>query len=322
MLLFVGAYLYAALAGTAPWPCAAGGSWRIGKRVKARQVMDLKGRTVLRQASRHARPSGAPGQWRTRAAAACRRMPGPQRAARTGSPPALKAAKPGEWIERRPVAGLAARRARRSPPRRSMRVSPDNPVMLFDVSGHSVWANSRALAEAGIGPGTANPEGGIIERDAAGQSHRRAARNRRTDCSRPRSRRRRRDKTERHPAGHLTMLAGLGVVGYVEAMAYRDDLKVYAALADKGVLKHRCAGLHRLFGIGQAQPSLRPDPGRTRRQFARATFNTDCVKVFADGVPTESHTGAMSGRTDQAGQPNAPAQGPAAVRSCRDGDRT
>jgi predicted amidohydrolase YtcJ len=49
------------------------------------------------------------------------------------------------------------------------RAAPDNPVYLPTV-GHFVMANSRALALAKIDKGTPNPEGGVIERDAAGEA--------------------------------------------------------------------------------------------------------------------------------------------------------
>ncbi|MDZ7414436.1 MAG: amidohydrolase family protein, partial [candidate division KSB1 bacterium] len=45
------------------------------------------------------------------------------------------------------------------------RVSPDNPVFLTRVDGHVGWANSVALARAGINRDTPNPEGGEIVRD-------------------------------------------------------------------------------------------------------------------------------------------------------------
>jgi len=57
-------------------------------------------------------------------------------------------------------------------PNRQMldRVAPDNPVALTDISGHSLWANTRALERGGIklDPSQKNPSGGIIERDAHG----------------------------------------------------------------------------------------------------------------------------------------------------------
>jgi len=48
-------------------------------------------------------------------------------------------------------------------------VSPKNPVILTHISGHVAVANSLALQLAGISKATANPSGGEIERDAAGE---------------------------------------------------------------------------------------------------------------------------------------------------------
>ena len=47
-------------------------------------------------------------------------------------------------------------------------VSPLNPVYLSAKSGHAGWANSAALAAAGITDSTPDPEGGQIARDASG----------------------------------------------------------------------------------------------------------------------------------------------------------
>lgn len=47
-------------------------------------------------------------------------------------------------------------------------VSGEHPVVLRRKDGHSIWVNSRALALAGIGPGTPDPAGGRIDRDAVG----------------------------------------------------------------------------------------------------------------------------------------------------------
>ena len=46
------------------------------------------------------------------------------------------------------------------------RVAPNHPVFLRRKCGHAGWANSRALAAAGITAGTPDPEGGEIVRDA------------------------------------------------------------------------------------------------------------------------------------------------------------
>jgi predicted amidohydrolase YtcJ len=46
---------------------------------------------------------------------------------------------------------------------------PDRPVWLRRVDGHAGWANAATLAAAGITRATANPQGGEILRDAAGE---------------------------------------------------------------------------------------------------------------------------------------------------------
>jgi predicted amidohydrolase YtcJ len=47
--------------------------------------------------------------------------------------------------------------------------APDRPVILNRVDVHAVWVNSRALELAGIDRDTPDPEGGFIQRDAAGE---------------------------------------------------------------------------------------------------------------------------------------------------------
>jgi predicted amidohydrolase YtcJ len=49
-------------------------------------------------------------------------------------------------------------------------VVPDRPVYLHAYDGHSSWANSKALALAGITRETADPPGGKIVRDAKGEA--------------------------------------------------------------------------------------------------------------------------------------------------------
>jgi len=49
-------------------------------------------------------------------------------------------------------------------------VAPDTPVYLTHASGHAAIANDAALERAGIGPNTANPQGGTIVRDRQGRA--------------------------------------------------------------------------------------------------------------------------------------------------------
>jgi predicted amidohydrolase YtcJ len=46
---------------------------------------------------------------------------------------------------------------------------PNNPVALARIDGHAAWVNSEALRRAGITAKTADPPGGRILRDAAGE---------------------------------------------------------------------------------------------------------------------------------------------------------
>ena len=48
-------------------------------------------------------------------------------------------------------------------------VAPDNPVILTDWSGHTIWANSKALQLANITRDTPNPDGGKVGKDASGE---------------------------------------------------------------------------------------------------------------------------------------------------------
>lgn len=47
-------------------------------------------------------------------------------------------------------------------------VDSTHPIALSARSGHAFWCNSLALKMAGVGPGTADPEGGSIQRDKEG----------------------------------------------------------------------------------------------------------------------------------------------------------
>lgn len=49
-------------------------------------------------------------------------------------------------------------------------ISEDNPVVLYHASGHALFANAKAMQEAGITKETPNPVGGEIVRDKSGNA--------------------------------------------------------------------------------------------------------------------------------------------------------
>ncbi|MBI4365031.1 MAG: amidohydrolase [Candidatus Latescibacteria bacterium] len=81
---------------------------------------------------------------------------------------ALRGARAGDWIT---VRGWVPREWPRELKRRSTLdgILSDRPLILYAVDGHSVWANGAALQMAGIGARTANPPGGVVEREPGGE---------------------------------------------------------------------------------------------------------------------------------------------------------
>lgn len=195
----------------------------------------------------------------------------------------VKAHKASQWITGRAyeAASFGA-----TSPNKSMldKVAPNNPVMFEDISGHSVWVNSMALRLAGITRDTPNPPNGIIERDANGEP---------TGLLRegpavglvfklipPAT------QTENDQAlkwGLDAMLAQ-GITALDDAAVNEDVAQAYADLADRRDLHQRVRGC-----------LIFSDEGLISRRnlYARDRFSPSCIKIFLDGVPTDSHTAAM-----------------------------
>ncbi|HEX6845749.1 MAG TPA: amidohydrolase [Chitinophagaceae bacterium] len=88
---------------------------------------------------------------------------------------AVKKAKPGDWIVGR---GWHQEKWNPAPAKNYLgypyheeldKVSPDNPVLLSHASGHSLYANAKALELAGVTATTKSPAGGEILKDNTGK---------------------------------------------------------------------------------------------------------------------------------------------------------
>jgi predicted amidohydrolase YtcJ len=187
-------------------------------------------------------------------------------------------------------------------------VAGGHPTLLDDTSGHSSWANTRALGLAGVTKATPNPEGGIIERDQAGEPtgilREAAVELVRQHVPKP---------SEAAVRAALTwatqQMLSFGITSYTEAavgfVAGADsELKAYSGLADAGVLKQRATlCLTWAQGSAEAEAAI-----AARNLHARPRVSPDCIKIFLDGVPTDGHTAAMlepyagtlAGRDDEA----------------------
>jgi predicted amidohydrolase YtcJ len=81
----------------------------------------------------------------------------------------VREVKPNEWITGRGWDHTIWQR--NFPSKKDLdELAPNNPVYLVRVDGHVAWVNSAALRLAKIDKTTKNPEGGEIERDAAGEA--------------------------------------------------------------------------------------------------------------------------------------------------------
>ena len=172
-------------------------------------------------------------------------------------------------------------------------VSGNHPVYLYDDSGHNGWANSAALKAAHIDKGTATPEGGTIQHDAAGEPNgvllETAARLL--------------DKVIPPPTDEQFLAAareavkegnGYGIVAMKDAGAPSDQAgKAFSKLDKAGDLAMDVAVSARTPYGGRNVPLDYASIERQRDLYRSPHVHTEFVKIFLDGVPTEARTAKM-----------------------------
>lgn len=190
-------------------------------------------------------------------------------------------------------------------------VAPDNPVLLTDIAGHSAWANTAALLAAGIGlsASTRDPVNGIIERDAAGVPTgilRESAAGLPRRVIPPRTH----EDNVRALDTALTEMLSHGITALTDAAVDASAMAAYAALADQGRLAQQVKGCM-VWSPGPGAGAARVDPAHItdRNLYARERFRPTCVKMFLDGVPTDSHTAALLAPYDGAAPDDPRARG-------------
>jgi predicted amidohydrolase YtcJ len=175
-------------------------------------------------------------------------------------------------------------------------VVPDRPVYLTAFDGHTAWANSKALALAGITKETPDPPNGSFVRDASGEPTGAIKEDADSIVRRvipiP-------SREERLQALRSGMLEA-NRVGLVRVHCAGNDglassdfenLDLYDELRKKGKLS-----LRMYIAFEMDPPGLNPEKLRkleqARKQYHDEWVSAGAIKFFLDGV-IESHTAAM-----------------------------
>jgi predicted amidohydrolase YtcJ len=184
------------------------------------------------------------------------------------------------------------------------RAIADRPAFLWAADGHSGWANSRALALAGVTRTTKDPPNGRIERDATGNP----------------------TGTLRESAAHLVselmpaysradyvegfrrafqMANEFGITAMIDADADSLMLDAYQVMGKDNSLTVRLTAAQETDG--DAGPAQVARLERLRSQFTGPMLDLHSAKIFEDGV-IESGTAALLlpylNRPGNAGAPN------------------
>jgi predicted amidohydrolase YtcJ len=186
-------------------------------------------------------------------------------------------------------------------------VSPDHPVILSGIGGHSVWVNSQALARAGIDAATANPEGGRIVRDAEGRATGLLLETAESlvtsvmpDTTSP-------EVLERRMLAALERYTHWGLTGVHDAGAGLAEIAVYKKLAEGGELPLRVYAMAHGDAAVEHYLSSGPETGLYDGRLTIRSF-----KIYVDG--------ALGSRGAELSEPYSDAPDSSGLRQMQDDD--
>jgi predicted amidohydrolase YtcJ len=165
----------------------------------------------------------------------------------------------------------------------------DRPAFLWAADGHSGWANTKALAVAGITRETRDPPNGRIERDARGNptgTLRESAANLVSDRMPPYTEADYVDGFRRA----LRMANEFGITALIDADADSIMLAAYHTMELSGELSVRVTAAQRTRAQEGAAQVARLE--RLRTQFRSRLLDPNSAKIFEDGV-IEAGTAAL-----------------------------
>ncbi|PYU16687.1 MAG: amidohydrolase [Acidobacteria bacterium] len=170
-------------------------------------------------------------------------------------------------------------------------ILPDRPALLEGFDGHTYWANSRALAKAGITRDTPDPPNGQIVRDSETGEPTGALKEAASELiERVVPKPTRAEKLAALQQG-LAEANRNGLVRVHSAGGDFEELGLYGELRGSGALTVR---MYIAYFLNP--PALKPETIETieeaRRRFNDEWLSAGAVKTMLDGV-VESHTAAM-----------------------------
>ncbi len=156
-------------------------------------------------------------------------------------------------------------------------VVSDRPVWLRRIDGHAAWANSRALAIAGIDADTPDPVGGKIIRDANGDATGVLVDTAMALVEKHIPEPTRSEMRETYSVA-IDSLLELGLTGVHDAGISKREAEVYMSMADDGELGMRIYAM-----LGDTGPNLDAFP-EPIRGYGNDRLDIAAVKVYADGA--------------------------------------
>ena len=175
---------------------------------------------------------------------------------------------------------------------------PGRPAFLSSADGHNGWANSRALAIAGITRDTRDPVNGVIVRDARGNAVgtlRESAQELVQQHIPPHTREEMRVGLERA----VRRANQLGITSWHEASATEEILRAYTDADSLGRLTVRTVvALHVNVDSGPEQVQ---GLAALRDRYARPMVHPVAAKIFADGVLEGGTAALLADYTDRPG---------------------
>jgi len=217
-----------------------------------------------------------------------------------------KKARPGEWIlGSRWTEGRWDQKEFPTHARLSA-ITPNNPVLLWRVDGHSSLANRKALALAGVTRQTPNPPGGEILKDKDGEptgmlidaaqglvtSHIETAGSLRDNL-----------------LAAQTACLSVGLTGVHDAGLSVGEIALYRKLCDEGMLKLRVYGMVR--GGGEGLDYIRSH--KPLIGYGGGRFTLRAVKCVADGAMGSRGAWLLQPYSDRPGYSGLCAQEPRVI---------